>query len=111
MPLNCVYVKGEPDTALLNWIREVFGFLRRVVWLSRTYDGGGFEHCYALDPVDGTEQTISVNLTSELVSEAEKQPDDEEERSGMAEAINCPSGTSHQTIKPQGIAQAYQRRL
>ena len=88
MPLNCVYVKGEPDTRCLIGYVEIFGFLRRVVWLSRTYDGEGFEHCYALDPVDGTEQTVSVNLTSGLVSEAEKQPDDQEERSGMAEAIN-----------------------
>ena len=51
MPLNCVYIKGEPDTRCLIGYVEMFGFLRRVVWLSRTYDGQGFEHCYALDPV------------------------------------------------------------
>ena len=88
MPLNCVFVKGEPETRCLIGYVEIFGFLRRVVWLSRTYDGEGFEHCYALDPVDGTEQTISVNLTSRLVSEAENQHDYEEERRGTAEAIS-----------------------
>ena len=89
MPLNCVYVKGEPDTSSLIGYVEIFGFLRRVMWLSRTYDGEGFEHCYAFDPIDGTEQKISVNLPPGLVSEAENQPDYEEERRGMAEAINC----------------------
>jgi hypothetical protein len=88
MPLNCVYVKGEPYTSSLIGYVEIFGFLRRVMWLSRTYDGEGFEHCYAFDPIDGTEQKISVNLTPGLVSEAENQPDYEEERRGMAEAIN-----------------------
>lgn len=88
MPLNCVYVKGEPDTSSLIGYVEIFGFLRRVMWLSRTYDGEGFEHCYAFDPVDGAEQKISVNLTPGLVSEAEDQPDFEAERKGMAEAID-----------------------
>ena len=88
MPLNCVYVKGEPDTSCLIGYVEIFGFLRRVIWLSHTYEGEGFEHCYALDPIDGTEQKISVNLTPGLVSVAENQPDYEEERRGMAEAIN-----------------------
>ena len=88
MPLNCVYVKGEPDTNCLIGYVEIFGFLRRVIWLSHTFEGEGFEHCYALDPIDGAEQKISVSLTPGLVSEAENQPDYEKERRGMAKAIN-----------------------
>ena len=89
MPLTCVYVKGESDTRSLIGYVEILGFLRRVVWLSHTYEGESFEHCYALDPMVGTEQEVTVNLTSGSVSEAENEPDYEEERTGMAEALNC----------------------
>ena len=53
MPLNCVYVKGDPDLRILIGYVEIFGFLRRVVRLSDEYVGDYFERCYALDPTDG----------------------------------------------------------
>ena len=36
MPLNCVYVKGDPSKSKLTGYVEIFGFLRRVVRLSDT---------------------------------------------------------------------------
>ena len=75
MPLNCVYVKGDPSKRKLMGYVEIFGFLRRVVRLSDTYEGKQFEHYYAIDPSDGSDQQVGISLHSTIVRDAEEQPD------------------------------------
>lgn len=87
MPLNCVYVKGAPETLTLIGYVEIFGFLRRVVRLSDEYVGDYFEHCYALDPTDGVEQRVTIKLDPALISEAERNPH-EQEQHVMMEAFS-----------------------
>lgn len=41
---------------------EFFGIYRMVVGLSDVYDGVSFQSCYAIDPTDGTELTLKVDL-------------------------------------------------
>ena len=80
MPLNCVYVKGDPINRKLMGYVEIFGFLRRVVRLSDAYEGKHFEHYYAIDPSDGSELQVEIRLDPSILREAEEQPDYEQEK-------------------------------
>ena len=62
VPLHCVAVKGNPDSGLLVAYVEYFGFLRMIACLSNFYTGNEFNSVYAVDPVNGTELDLSVNL-------------------------------------------------
>ena len=55
MPINCVYVKGDPVSRELMAYVEIFGILRAVIRLSEEYGGEYFERHYAFDPTDGRE--------------------------------------------------------
>jgi hypothetical protein len=59
---HCVSVKGDPTSKKLIAYVELFGIYRMVVGLSDIYDGANFQACYAIDPTDGTELTLNVDL-------------------------------------------------
>ena len=75
MPINCVHVKGDPDTHELMAYVEIYGHLRSVIRLSEQYEGEHFEHQYAFDPTDGHELDLVVELSSAILTEAERETD------------------------------------
>lgn len=87
MPLNCVYIKGDANKCVLTGYVEFFGFLRRVIRLSSNYGGKQFEHYYALDPTDGSEQRLAIHLDATTAREAEHQPDPQQEKRVIMEAV------------------------
>ena len=88
MPLNCVYVRGDPASRTLLAYVEIFGFLRRVIRLSGKFDGEAFEHIYMMDPTDSAEQQVTITLDSTTVLEAELDPDPIQENQACVEALN-----------------------
>ena len=54
---------------------EIFGILRSVIRLSEEYEGASFEHQYAFDPTEGQELDLVIELNSEILAEAESEPD------------------------------------
>ena len=75
MPINCIHVKGDPDTHELMAYVEIYGHLRSVIRLSEQYEGEHFEHQYAFDPTDGHELDLVVELSSAILTEAERETD------------------------------------
>ena len=62
LPLHCVYVVGSSvDSTLLGYI-ELYGIRRMVLCLSETYGGKDFSYIYAIDPIEGEEMDLDVNL-------------------------------------------------
>ena len=62
VPSHCVAVQGIPDSGLLVAYIEYFGFLRMIACLSSNYTGKEFNCVYAIDPVNGKDCDLSVNL-------------------------------------------------
>ena len=62
MPLHCLAVRASPDDGLILAYAEYFGTYRVVSCLGEGYAGPPVQGCYALDPRDGTEQPVSVEL-------------------------------------------------
>ena len=62
IPLHCVYVQGNSTTGLLLAYIEFFGAQRMVACISSTYDGKDFKSLYAIDPVNGAELALDINL-------------------------------------------------
>ena len=62
IPFHCVSVKGDHNTKQLVGYVELFGCLRMLICLSEKYEGREFAGCYAVDPIEGTELDITVNL-------------------------------------------------
>ncbi len=87
LPLNCVFVKGDPTKRKLMGYIEIFGFLRRVVRLSDAYEGKHFEHYYAMDPTDGSELQVGIILDPTILREAEEQPDYEQEQRVILDVV------------------------
>lgn len=87
MPLNCLYVKGDPAAHQLVGYVEILGFIRRVVRLSDDYMGKHFEDCYAFNPIDGVEQQIAVALKPTIISDAESNPDKAKEEKVLMETL------------------------
>lgn len=63
MPLHCMFVRGDPNTRQLLGYAEFFGFQRIVMCLSSKYNGKEFTNCYAIDPINGAELDLIVNLS------------------------------------------------
>lgn len=62
IPIHCVYVEGNPSTGLLLAYIEFFGVQRMVSCLSNSYKGQQFYNSYSIDPVNGVELNLHVNL-------------------------------------------------
>lgn len=62
IPIHCIFVKGDPNNRQLIGYAEFFGFQRMIVCLSEKYDGREFTNCYSIDPINGTELDIEVDL-------------------------------------------------
>ena len=75
IPINCVHVKGDPNTHELMAYVEIYGILRSVIRLSEQYEGEHFEHQYAFDLTDGHELDLVVELSSAILTEAERETD------------------------------------
>ena len=86
VPINCVYVKGDPETCESMAYVEIFGILRSVIRLSEKYEGEYFEHGYAFNPIDGRELDVTVRLNSEILRKAELEPDYFGSETGALEA-------------------------
>ena len=75
IPINCVYVKGDPVSRELMAYVEIFGILRTVMRLSGKYEGDYFERHYAFDPTDGRELDVEIALNSSILVDAENETD------------------------------------
>ncbi|ARP38903.1 MULTISPECIES: HNH endonuclease [Vibrio] len=62
IPLHCIYVKGVPETNMLLGYVEFYGHKRMLVCLSDSYTGSSFENIYALNPIDGKEIELTIDL-------------------------------------------------
>ncbi len=62
MPLHCLAVRASPDNGLVLAYAEYFGTYRMVACLGEDYTGLPVRGCYAIDPRDGTEQPVSIEL-------------------------------------------------
>ena len=62
IPLHCIFVKGNPNTKQLLGYAEFFGFQRMVICLSSKYDGKEFINSHAIDPIEGAELDLMVDL-------------------------------------------------
>ena len=77
MPLNCVYIAGDPGCRRLVAYVEFFGVLRRVICLSDNYEGESFKDYYAFDPTDGSLQSIQFGLDPATIKPSGNEPIDE----------------------------------
>lgn len=75
MPINCIYVKGDPVSRELMAYVEIFGILRAVMRLSEKYYGDHFERHYAFDPTDGREFDVEIELNAPILVAAENETD------------------------------------
>ena len=75
IPINCVYVKGDPVSRELMAYVEIFGILRAVIRLSEQYYGDYFERHHAFDPTDGRELDVEIELNSSILVAAENETD------------------------------------
>jgi HNH endonuclease len=59
---HSVSVKGDPISKQLIAYVEYFSFARYVVLLSKCYEGQAIQKTYSINPADGTEIELNVNL-------------------------------------------------
>ena len=59
---HCVHVHGNERTGQVVGYVEYYAYMRIVVLLSDAYRGPGFTETHAVDPVEGTDLEVSVNL-------------------------------------------------
>ena len=71
---HVAYVRGNPAESLLVGYVELYSWMRVVICLSESYSGQDFEHMYAIDPINGEELELTVDLDSStsLIREAWK---------------------------------------
>ena len=61
-PFHCVCVTGTADTGTILGYIELYSLHRVVLCLSETYRGEPFKSVYAIDPINGREIDIEVDL-------------------------------------------------
>jgi len=61
-PFHCVSVKGDSDTGTILAYVELYSLHRMVMCLSESYTGKDFAHSYAIDPTNGEEIDVDVDL-------------------------------------------------
>ncbi|MBE7197827.1 MAG: HNH endonuclease [Parafilimonas terrae] len=61
-PFHCLAVRANPQSGLVLAYAEYFGCRRVVACLGERYDGPSIEMAYAIDPRDGREIPLSVDL-------------------------------------------------
>ena len=101
-PFHCVYVKGDPVKRQLLGYVEFFGVQKIVVALSSSYKGKAFNNCYAVNPMDGREIQIDVEMDFssddiEMIYKYEKIPD-----GSIVEAYN--------KVLPTGLAASFDKQ-
>ena len=62
VPFHCLCVRGCGETSSIVGYVELYGRYRAVLCLSRTCLGKDFKRTYAINPVNGEEITVSVDL-------------------------------------------------
>ena len=64
--IHLAYVRGNSaDSTLIGYI-ELYSWMRYVVCLTESYAGQDFENMYAVDPTNGEELELAVNLESSI---------------------------------------------
>ena len=61
-PFHCVYVKGDSGTGTILGYIEYYSLHRMVLCLSESYSGRDFTTLYAIDPIEGKELSIDIDL-------------------------------------------------
>ena len=61
-PFHCVCVKGDSDAGTILGYVEFYSLYRVVLCLSESYSGENFTNVYAIDPVEGLEIDIRIDL-------------------------------------------------
>ena len=62
MPIHCLAVHANPSSKLVLAYAEYFGIYKVISCLGRNYTGVEIKQCYALDPRNGSEEQVEVNL-------------------------------------------------
>ena len=104
LPIHCVYVTAIPSKRVLLAYLEYFGWVRRVICLSRRYSGKSISRMYSINPVNGKELTDVVvdldNTTFDIV----KTQTYEGLVNGSIEAINQILGSGKRLSRCREIA-------
>ena len=88
MPLNCVYVTGDPSTDTLLAYVEVYGLVKVVMSLATDYQGDQFTCSYGIDPTNGTEVNVDIDLDSATFRDAKAQMHSKSNQVGRLKCIN-----------------------
>ena len=62
VPIHCLAVKADPETGLILAYAEYYGIHRVIALLGESYSGDFVEATYAIDPRDGSQQDLIVDL-------------------------------------------------
>jgi hypothetical protein len=62
VPIHIVHVNGDPDSNVIRGYVEYFGVMRVVMCLSSSYEGSAFSATYSIDPTEGKELDLDVDL-------------------------------------------------
>ncbi len=104
MPLNCVYIIGNPSCSRLIAYVEIYGVLKRVVCLSDTYTGRAVEDYYAFDPTDGSPQTIRIDLDPSTVNLSGNESFNQTTIDKMCEALNSVLQKAVATVRENEVS-------
>ena len=108
MPLNCVYLAGDPNCRQLVAYVEIFGVLRRLVCLSDEYEGKSFEEYYAFDPRDGSLQSIQFALDPATINPSGNEPFDDATIEGIRQALLAVVQKAQNTVLENQISRLVQ---
>ena len=88
LPLHCVHVAACPDSGLLLGYVEYYGMVRRVLCLSKAYEGKPVRRTYCVNPVDGQKLSdVEVDL-DDSVFEVVKTQTRDGLGAGLLNAVN-----------------------
>ena len=105
LPLHCVYVTASPSGGLLLAYLEYYGWVRRVLCLSRRYSGKPISGMYSINPVNGKELTNVVVDLDDSTFDVVKTQTRKGLDTGLIKAINQIMGSGMRLSRCRAIAQ------
>ena len=105
LPLHCVYVTARRSRGLLLAYLEYYGWVRRVLCLSRRYSGKPISRMYSINPVNGKELTDVVVDLDDSTFDVVKTQTHKGLDTGLIKAINQIMGSGMRLSRCRAIAQ------
>ena len=105
LPLHCVYVTASPSRGLLLAYLEYYGWVRRLLCLSKQYTCKPISRLYSINPVNGKELTnVLVDLDYSTIDVVKMQTN-KELVTGLEKAINQIMGSGMRLSRCRAIAE------